>query len=116
MTAFDTFSRDSRVGRGRNAAGVIGGAVATIVTQLRMWKNRQSVARLLEWDAHMRGDIGLTEGDVYAAMASRVDEDASSRLAMLSMERRSAHRAQARDRLNHAAELGGGSATYRRKA
>jgi uncharacterized protein YjiS (DUF1127 family) len=114
MTTFETVSKDTS--KGWPIFGVVAIIAATIVTRLRVWQNRRSVARLLKWDTHMLGDIGLTQGDVYAAMSTRLDEDASTQLAMLSMERRFAGRAQARDRLNHAAELRVAPATYRSKA
>ncbi|WEK52247.1 MAG: DUF1127 domain-containing protein [Candidatus Kaistia colombiensis] len=116
MTIFETFAPHARTSRGRAIVTIGAGAVAALVTRFRIWKNRRSVARLLQWDAHMLRDIGLTEGDVYSALATRADQDASVQLSMRSLERRYAHRAQAKDRLAHAAELRGPGARYRRKA
>lgn len=65
----------------------------------RAAKNRRSVSRLLEWDAHMLRDIGLTPGDVRSALAGPVSDDPSYRLGVMSVERRAAFRAQARERL-----------------
>jgi uncharacterized protein YjiS (DUF1127 family) len=77
----------------------------------RARRNRRSVAKLLEWDEYMLRDIGLTSGDVHAAMALRVSEDPSQKLDALSAERRAAIRAEARERL----EMFGGSSTVKRK-
>lgn len=116
MTTFETFTPHARPSRGRLIATIGANAIVALVTRVRVWKNRRSVARLLEWDAHMLGDIGLTQGDVYSALATRADEDASVQLSMRSLERRYASQAQARDRLMHAAEMRGASARYQRKA
>ena len=78
---------------------------------VRAARNRRSVAKLLEWDERMLRDIGLTTGDVHAAMALRVSEDPSQRLEALSAERRAAIRAEARERL----EMFGGGSTVKRK-
>jgi hypothetical protein len=77
----------------------------------RARRNRRSVARLLEWDEYMLRDIGLTSGDVHAAMALRASEDPSQKLDALSAERRAAIRAEARERL----EMFGGGSTVKRK-
>ena len=60
--------------------------------------NRRSVAKLLEWDDRMLRDIGLTRGDVCAAMAVPAGKDPSNHLGELSSERRQALRAEARER------------------
>lgn len=62
-------------------------------------RNRRQVAKLLSWDAHMLRDIGLTQGDVHAAMASPLREDPSYRLDRMAQERRHAAHATARERL-----------------
>jgi uncharacterized protein YjiS (DUF1127 family) len=105
MTTFETYSTETRTPRARTILAIVAAAGAAVVTRIRVWKNRRDVARLLEWDAHMLSDIGLTQGDVYCAMAARVDEDPSVQLSMFAMERRFAHQAQVRDRLSRAAEL-----------
>jgi len=61
-------------------------------------RNRRQVAALLSWDAHMLRDIGLTPGDVHAAMASPLREDPSYRLDTMAQERRRAAQASARER------------------
>ena len=60
-------------------------------------RNRRQVAKLLSWDAHMLRDIGLTQGDVHAAMASPLRQDPSYRLDMMAQERRRAAVATARE-------------------
>lgn len=116
MTTFETYTPHARMSRGRQILAIGAGAAAVLVARFRIWKNRRSVARLLQWDAHMLRDIGLTEGDVYSALATRADQDASVQLSMRSLERRYANHAQAKDRLAHAAELRGPAARYERKA
>lgn len=62
-------------------------------------RNRRQVAKLLEWDSRMLGDIGLTPGDVRSAMASPLGDDPSYRLGAMARERRHAFLASARERL-----------------
>jgi len=71
----------------------------TVVGFAEAWHHRREVAKLLSWDAHMLRDIGLTEGDVRAAMASPVREDPSYRLDALARERRRAGQSLARERM-----------------
>jgi uncharacterized protein YjiS (DUF1127 family) len=87
-------------------------ALVRVVGYVRAARNRRSVAKLLEWDERMLRDIGLTPGDVHAAMALRASEDPSRKLDALSAERRAAIRAEARERL----EMFGSGSTVRRKA
>jgi uncharacterized protein YjiS (DUF1127 family) len=115
MSTCETYSASVRPARTRSVVAFGAAALAIVVARYQVWKNRRSVARLLEWDAHMLADIGLTEGDVYSALATRADEDASTQLQMRSLERRYANQAQARDRMAHSAVLRVGSAQYRRK-
>lgn len=86
-------------------------AFVRIAGLVRAARNRRSVAKLLEWDERMLRDIGLTTGDVHAAMALRVSDDPSRKLEALSAERRAAIRAEARERL----EMFGGGSTVKRK-
>jgi uncharacterized protein YjiS (DUF1127 family) len=74
--------------------------LARLAALWRSAQNRRKVARLLEWDAHMLRDIGLTPGDVRAAMASPMHDDPSNHLGALSLERRMASHATARERLD----------------
>ena len=115
MTTFETFSTESRPTTGKRIAAFIGATFAAAALRIRVWNNRRQVARLLGWDDHMLRDIGLTQGDVYSAMATRADEDASVQLSMRSLERRFARNADMRDRLAHGAELHVGTARYRAK-
>jgi uncharacterized protein YjiS (DUF1127 family) len=87
-------------------------AFVRIAGIVRAARNRRSVAKLLEWDERMLRDIGLTPGDVQAAMALRASEDPSRKLDALSAERRAAIRAEARERL----EMFGSGSTVKRKA
>jgi uncharacterized protein YjiS (DUF1127 family) len=81
-------------------AGAIMNRVAAV---RRAIQNRRSVKQLLEWDARMLQDIGLTRGDVVAAMSGPINEDPAHRLSVLSVERRAAYRATAHERLSAAA-------------
>jgi uncharacterized protein YjiS (DUF1127 family) len=83
-------------------AGALMGQVAKL---WRAVQNRRSVKQLLEWDAHMLKDIGLTRGDVVAAMSGSISEDPAYRLSVLSVERRAASRAIAQERLDIAGRL-----------
>jgi uncharacterized protein YjiS (DUF1127 family) len=75
-------------------------AYARIAGIWHAMRNRRAVASLLDWDAHMLKDIGLTAGDVRSAMSSPLSEDPSFRLSVLSVERRAGLRATARERLD----------------
>ncbi len=74
-------------------------AITATARTFRAVKNRRSVGTLLAWDERMLRDIGLTPSDVRAAMAMPLSEDPSKRLGVLSVERRAAQRAMARDSL-----------------
>jgi uncharacterized protein YjiS (DUF1127 family) len=71
----------------------------------RAFQNRRSVKRLLEWDSRMLQDIGVTRGDVVAAMSGSIKEDPGYRLSVLAVERRAASRAASQERLNAAGRL-----------
>ena len=77
-------------------------ARALVAGAAAMWRsvsNRRAVGRLLDLDERMLRDIGLTSGDVRSAMATPLRDDPSLRLRVLAVERRAAHRAQAKERL-----------------
>jgi uncharacterized protein YjiS (DUF1127 family) len=96
-TQFDVSQLQSPAGEKLAALGrIVLGRVAGL---WRAMQNRRSVKQLLEWDARMLNDIGLTPGDVLSAMSGPVGEDPSYRLSVLSVERRAAIRAAARERL-----------------
>jgi uncharacterized protein YjiS (DUF1127 family) len=97
-TQFDVSQLQSPAGEklaalGRSVLGRVAGLWRAV-------QNRRSVKQLLEWDARMLNDIGLTPGDVLSAMSGPVGEDPSYRLSVLSVERRAAIRAAARERLD----------------
>jgi uncharacterized protein YjiS (DUF1127 family) len=71
----------------------------------RAFQNRRSVKQLLEWDSRMLQDIGVTRGDVVAAMSGSIKEDPAYRLSVLAVERRAASRAVAQERLSVAQRL-----------
>jgi uncharacterized protein YjiS (DUF1127 family) len=61
-------------------------------------RSRRSVKHLLEWDDRMLSDIGLTRGDVFAAVSGPITDDAGQRLSCLASERRFADLAARRGR------------------
>ena len=71
-------------------------AFARVAAAWTAHRNRRSVNQLLDWDSRMLADIGLTEGDVRSALASRFAEDPSYQLKAFCGERKAAVRAQAR--------------------
>jgi uncharacterized protein YjiS (DUF1127 family) len=58
------------------------------------WKNRRVAMHLAGLDDRMLADIGVTRGDVEAALSGAVREDPTQRLAGLAAERRRAVRPQ----------------------
>jgi uncharacterized protein YjiS (DUF1127 family) len=82
---------------GERIQHVIAVSSARVAAVWQAAKNRRSVNRLLEWDDRMLRDIGLTSGDVRAALSGRLVEDPSPRLEVLSGERRAAVRARRRE-------------------
>jgi uncharacterized protein YjiS (DUF1127 family) len=70
-----------------------------LVALWRAARNRRSVVRLLEWDDHMLRDIGLTPGDIRAALSSPIGDDPSYRLGAISRERHRVFDAAAQERL-----------------
>ena len=83
---------------GRSLISVAARVIDRLAGFSRSIRNRRTVAQLLHWDEHMLRDIGLTPGDVRAALALPGGEDPSRRLGVLSTERRAAIRAEARER------------------
>ena len=78
-------------------------AKATVAMVRTTWKNRRhrrAVRDLLHFDDHALADIGLTRGDVVAALGGPLREDPSTRLRILAVERRASRRAQAREWLD----------------
>ena len=97
-TQFDVSQLQSPAGERFAALGR--SVLARLAGLWRAVQNRRSVKQLLEWDSRMLNDIGLTPGDVLSAMSGPVSEDPSYRLSVLSVERRAAIRAAARERLD----------------
>ena len=83
---------------GRSLISIAARVIDRLAGFSRSIRNRRTVAQLLHWDERMLRDIGLTSGDVRAALALPGGEDPSRRLGMLSTERRAAIRAEARER------------------
>jgi len=94
-------TQSTPAGAGEKLRRLVEAGLARLVTLWRAAQNRRSVARLLEWDAHMLRDIGLTPGDVHSALSSPIGHDPSSHLHAMSLERRMATRAGAEERHHH---------------
>ncbi len=56
---------------------------------LRNWRNRRQVVVLSELDDHVLADIGLTRGDVEAALSQPFSQDASLQLQQVAQRNRS---------------------------
>jgi uncharacterized protein YjiS (DUF1127 family) len=67
-------------------------------TLWQAYRNRRAVAHMLAFDDHMLRDIGVTRGDVHAAMSAPISDDPSHTLAGFAHERRAAFRANAREK------------------
>lgn len=76
--------------------------VAVAKSWARAWtkrRNRRAVTTLLDLDDRMLADIGLRRGDVVAVLAGPGHDDPSTRLRILSVERRAGRRAMQREAL-----------------
>ncbi len=76
--------------------------VAVAKSWARAWttrRNRRAVVTLLDLDDRMLADIGLRRGDVVAVLAGSGHDDPSTRLRILSVERRAGRRAMQREAL-----------------
>lgn len=84
-------------------AGALHRAVVTVAKSwARAWtkrRNRRAVVTLLDLDDRMLADIGLRRGDVVAVLAGSGHDDPSTRLRILSVERRAGRRAMQREAL-----------------
>ncbi|WP_165498223.1 DUF1127 domain-containing protein [Siculibacillus lacustris] len=65
----------------------------------RIRRHRREVHELLNYDARALADIGLTQGDLMAALSLPALSDPSRRLVVLAVERRAGRRAQIREQL-----------------
>jgi uncharacterized protein YjiS (DUF1127 family) len=95
--AITGYTRQTPASTGDRLLRLAGAGFARLIAAWRAMRNRRAVARLVEWDAAMLRDIGLTEGDVRSALATPFGDDPSYRLGVLSVERRAAFQATARE-------------------
>ena len=100
MAIFDDTQHAPSAGHPLGFASALFHRAAEFVEAMR---NRRQVAKLLYWDNHMLRDIGLTPGDVHAAMAGSIHKDPSCQLESLAQERRRAAHLLARERRDHPA-------------
>ncbi|MDR3375145.1 MAG: DUF1127 domain-containing protein [Ancalomicrobiaceae bacterium] len=79
----------------------------TVKYAIHAYRNRGVVLKMWQFDDRMLSDIGITRGDVGAALASDLTSDPTMRLRIMAVERRAGYRAQARERLeaNRLAEI-----------
>lgn len=75
------------------------------VRYVRAYLNRRVAIGMMDLDERMLKDIGLTRGDVHAAIVGPADVDPTVRLRILAVERRAGSRAVARERLAGEREL-----------
>lgn len=90
------------------AAALVRGAWAAAISVKRAvvaYQNRRIAYSMLDLDDRMLRDIGLTRGDIHAAVADRPTDDPTVRLRILAVERRAASRAAAAERLAFAQAL-----------
>ena len=73
--------------------------IRAVVNVCRALMHRRMVLEMAGFDDRMLADIGITRGDVHAALSLPMDADPSARLRILAVERRAATRALARERL-----------------
>ena len=79
----------------------------TVKAALNAYRSRGVVLKMWEFDDRMLSDIGITRGDIGAALASDLTSDPTMRLRIMAVERRAGIRAQARERVeaNRLAEI-----------
>ncbi len=90
------------------AHGAVANGVAVFTRAWTILRHRREVHGLLTFDDHMLRDIGITRGDVVAALVTSGTRDPSTRLRVLAVERRAGWRAQRREAM---AAFGEGDAT-----
>ena len=81
------------------------GILRQLMTAAVAWNHRRQFASLGNLDDRMLADLGLTRGDIGAAVAEPLWRDPTVRLSVLSIERRAAERDYARWRNAKAAEV-----------
>lgn len=96
MSSFVPMPRQSI---GIAAVAVMRRVMASIQGLAKAFNNRREVARLLNADAGMLRDLGLSQTDLACALAEPMWRDPSSRLLVWATERRAAARASARDNI-----------------
>jgi uncharacterized protein YjiS (DUF1127 family) len=79
------------------ASTAVNAAVAFVRATWKARRHRRAVGNLVDFDDHMLRDIGLTRGDVAAALAGPAFDDPSTRLRIFAVERRAGRRAQVRE-------------------
>jgi uncharacterized protein YjiS (DUF1127 family) len=82
---------------GRQAIVLASHIARWISSYRRAVHKRRSISPLLEWDARLLDDVGLTRGDVLSAIAEPITEDPSDRLKNLKIRRQNAILALARE-------------------
>lgn len=82
---------------GRQAIALARHIVRRISSYRRAVQKRRSISPLLEWDARLLDDVGLTRGDLLSAIAEPIGDDPSDRLRKLKIRRQNGILALARE-------------------
>ncbi|MDR3495430.1 MAG: hypothetical protein P4L82_12595 [Ancalomicrobiaceae bacterium] len=97
-------------GVARGATWAVGAAInlpRAIKAAVNGYRGRTVVLKMWAFDDRMLSDIGVTRGDLGAALASDLSTDPTTRLRIMAVERRAGIKAQARERVeaNRLAEI-----------
>ena len=69
--------------------GLINAVLQFVERTLQSWRNRRAVVHLSELDDHALADLGLTRGDVAAALSQPFSHDPSLQLQQIAQRNRS---------------------------
>jgi uncharacterized protein YjiS (DUF1127 family) len=69
-------------------AGLLSSLTSTAVRFYRNWRNRRQVVLLTDLDDHVLDDIGVTRGDVEAALLQPFSHDPSLQLQRIALRNR----------------------------
>ena len=90
MTTADLLAEQHERNTDAQPAKALAGLVVRRIPGLwQAIQKRRSIGRLLDWDARMLQDVGLTRGDVLAAMAGKISDNPVPRQSTFAARRRS---------------------------
>lgn len=87
------------------AARLAQAATQAVVRRWRSHRGRTIVRQMLSYDDHILADLDLMRGDLLCAMQTRSGIDPTSRLRLMSIERRTLRRADFTRRADYIASL-----------